>query len=106
MHARALTPEEYFVETEPCYEATGDVVVIFAAAYNNKLPVLPKGTTGCGKRRFIEYMAWRLKRPLITVSCHDDLTASNLVGRFLIKGGETVRPVYRITRACALRSAI
>ena len=69
---------------------------------DNKLPVLLKGPTGCGKTRFMEYMAWRLKRPLITVSCHDDLTASDLVGRFLIKGGETVwvdGPLARSVRA-------
>jgi MoxR-like ATPase len=64
MQARALTPEEYFVEFEPYYEATGDEISIFEAAYKNKLPVLLKGPTGCSKTRFMEYMAWRLKRPL------------------------------------------
>ena len=90
MQVRELRPEEHFIEAEPYYEPTGDEVEIFEAAYRNGLPVLLKGPTGCGKTRFMEYMAWRLKRPLITVSCHDDLTASDLVGRFLVKGGETV----------------
>lgn len=102
MQARALNPEEYFIESEPYYEATGDEIAIFEAAYLNKLPILLKGPTGCGKTRFMEYMAWRLKRPLITVSCHDDLTASDLVGRFLVKNGETVwvdGPLARAVRA-------
>jgi nitric oxide reductase NorQ protein len=102
MQARELRPEEHFIEAEPYYEPTGDEVEIFEAAYRNRLPVLLKGPTGCGKTRFMEYMAWRLKRPLITVSCHDDLTASDLVGRFLVKGGETVwvdGPLARAVRA-------
>ena len=89
MSARVLKPEEYFIEKEPYYEPIGDEVEVFEAAYRQKLPVLLKGPTGCGKTRFMEYMAWRLKKPLITVSCHDDLTASDLVGRYLVKGGET-----------------
>ena len=67
--------------------------------------MLLKGPTGCGKTRFMEYMAWRLKRPLITVSCHDDLTASDLVGRFLVKGVETTwvdGPLTRAVRAGAI----
>ena len=90
MTAQVLKPEEYFVKDEPYYEPVGDEIEVFEAAYANQLPVLLKGPTGCGKTRFMEHMAWRLKRPLITVSCHDDLTASDLVGRFLISGGETV----------------
>jgi nitric oxide reductase NorQ protein len=88
--ARTLKLDEYLVEKEPFYQATGEEIEIFEAAYANGLPLLLKGPTGCGKTRFMEYMAWRLKRPLITVSCHDDLTASDLVGRYLVKGGETV----------------
>jgi len=88
--ARVLKPEEYFIQEEPYYEPVGDETEIFEAAYRNQLPVLLKGPTGCGKTRFMEHMAWRLQRPLITVSCHDDLTASDLVGRFLVMGGETV----------------
>jgi len=88
--AQVLKPEENFIKEEPYYEAVGDEVAIFEAAYANGLPVLLKGPTGCGKTRFMEHMAWRLQRPLITVSCHDDLTTSDLVGRFLVMGGETV----------------
>lgn len=105
MESRALNQEEYYVVEEPYYEATGDEIAIFEAAHRNKLPVLLKGPTGCGKTRFMEYMAWRLKRPLITVSCHDDLTASDLVGRFLVKGGETTwvdGPLTRAVRAGAI----
>lgn len=99
---KVLKPEEYFIEEEPYYESVGDEIAVFEAAYRNGLPVLLKGPTGCGKTRFMEQMAWRLKRPLITVSCHDDLTASDLVGRFLVKGGETVwvdGPLARAVRA-------
>ncbi|MGD8938365.1 MAG: AAA family ATPase, partial [Gammaproteobacteria bacterium] len=90
MTARVLKTQEYFIESEPYYEPVGDEVEVFEAAYQQNLPILLKGPTGCGKTRFMEHMAWRLKKPLITVSCHDDLTASDLVGRYLIKGGETV----------------
>lgn len=102
MQANILAPEEYYVETEPYYEPTGDEINIFESAYQEQLPVLLKGPTGCGKTRFMEYMAWKLKRPLITVSCHDDLTASDLVGRYLIKAGETLwtdGPLARAVRA-------
>ena len=88
--AKSYKPEEYFVQNEPYYEPVSDEIEVFEAAYKNSLPVLLKGPTGCGKTRFMEYMGWRLKRPLITVSCHDDLTASDLVGRYLVTGGETV----------------
>jgi len=97
--------EEYTITEQPYYEPVGDEITIFEAAWRNGLPVLLKGPTGCGKTRFMEYMAWRLERPLITVSCHDDLTASDLVGRYLIKGGETVwvdGPLARAVRAGAI----
>jgi nitric oxide reductase NorQ protein len=100
--AQVLKPEEYFISEEPYYETVGNEIEVFQAAYANQLPVLLKGPTGCGKTRFMEHMAWRLKRPLITVSCHDDLTASDLVGRFLISGGETVwvdGPLARAVRS-------
>ena len=97
--ARTLKPEEYTVDAEPYYEAVGPEIEVFEAAWRNQLPVLLKGPTGCGKTRFMEYMAWRLKRPLITVSCHDDLTSSDLVGRYLIAGGETVWMDGPLTRA-------
>lgn len=100
--AKSYKPEEYFVENEPYYEPVSDEIEVFEAAYKNSLPVLLKGPTGCGKTRFMEYMGWRLKRPLITVSCHDDLTASDLVGRYLVTGGETVwvdGPLARAVRS-------
>lgn len=78
--------EEYLIESEPYYIPVGNEVEIFTTAYRNNLPINLKGPTGCGKTRFVEYMAYRLKRPLITVACHEDLTANDLVGRFLIKG--------------------
>ena len=82
--------DAFLIKDEPYYAPVGDEITIFESAFKNSLPVLLKGPTGCGKTRFMEYMAWRLRRPLITVSCHDDLTASDLVGRFLIRGGETI----------------
>lgn len=90
MTIEAIYTEQSYVIDEPYYEAVGDEIAVFAAAYHNQLPVLLKGPTGCGKTRFIEYMAWYLKRPMVTVACHDDLTASDLIGRYLIRGGETV----------------
>jgi len=102
MTARALKPEEHFVDKEPYYEPISEEIKVFEAAYGNQLPVLLKGPTGCGKTRFMEYMSWRLRRPLVTVSCHDDLTASDLVGRYLVTGGETVwidGPLARAVRA-------
>lgn len=82
--------EDYKTAKEPYYIPHANEVEVFTAAYKNRLPVMLKGPTGCGKTRFLQYMAYKLKRPLITVSCHDDLTSSDLVGRYLIKGGETV----------------
>jgi nitric oxide reductase NorQ protein len=87
--SQSIKPEEYFITDEPYYEPIGEEIDVFMAAYRQQLPVLLKGPTGCGKTRFMEHMAWRLKKPFITVSCHDDLTASDLVGRFLVSGGET-----------------
>ena len=90
MPVPAIHTKQTSVTDEPYYEPIADEIAVFAAAYRNQLPVLLKGPTGCGKTRFIEYMAWHLKRPIVTVACHDDLTASDLVGRYLIKGGETL----------------
>jgi nitric oxide reductase NorQ protein len=104
-HARVLKPESHRIEKEPYYERVGEEAALFEAAYANQIPVLLKGPTGCGKTRFIEYMAWRLTRPLITVSCHDDLTAADLVGRYLITNNETVwvdGPLARAVRAGAI----
>ena len=103
MQARALESEAYFIQAEPYYEATGDEIKIFEAAYRNKLPILLKGPTGCGKTRFMEYMAWRLKRPLITVSCHDDLTASDLVAA-VWWGGETTDGAHALCAPAPLLS--
>jgi nitric oxide reductase NorQ protein len=105
LKARVLKSEEYLIREEPYFEPVGAEIGLFEAAYRNGLPVLLKGPTGCGKTRFMEHMAWRLKRPLITVSCHDDLTASDLVGRYLIMGGETVwvdGPLARAVRHGAI----
>ncbi|MEK6300271.1 MAG: CbbQ/NirQ/NorQ/GpvN family protein [Acidobacteriota bacterium] len=82
--------EKHVITREPYYLAVEDEVELFEAAYRTKLPVMLKGPTGCGKTRFIEYMAWRLNRPLVTVACHEDLSATDLVGRFLLEGDETV----------------
>ena len=85
-----ISPQLATIDQEPFYRSVNDEGVVFEAAYRHKLPVLLKGPTGCGKTRFVEYMAWKLKRPLVTVACHDDLTAADLVGRYLIVGGQTV----------------
>jgi len=82
--------EKHVIGREPYYLPVGKEVGLFEAAYRAKLPVMLKGPTGCGKTRFIEYMAWHLNRPLITVACHEDLSATDLVGRFLLEGDETV----------------
>jgi nitric oxide reductase NorQ protein len=76
--------EQYKVSREPFYQPQDDEVALYEAAYAARLPVMLKGPTGCGKSRFVEYMAWRLGKPLITVACNEDMTASDLVGRFLL----------------------
>jgi nitric oxide reductase NorQ protein len=117
--------EEYHPHVEPYYVPTGDEVELFEAAFGSKIPVLLKGPTGCGKTRFVEYMAWRLGRPLtivkgggkgkstevfealplVTVACHEDLTASDLVGRYLLEGDSTRwidGPLTRAVKAGAI----
>jgi nitric oxide reductase NorQ protein len=74
----------YRLTDEPFYRSAGDEIALFAHAYAHRLPVILKGPTGCGKTRFIEHMAWMLKRPLITVACNEDMTASDLIGRYLL----------------------
>ena len=112
--------EEYFIREEPFYLPLRDEIQIFEAAYAQKIPVLLKGPTGCGKTRFIEYMTYRLGRPLtvvkrqakgagsesstdgiplVTVACHEDLTASDLVGRYLLEGDSTKWIDGPLTRA-------
>ncbi len=102
--------EEFLVRDEPYYRAVGDEEDLFTAAYHQHIPVLLKGPTGCGKTRFVEYMAWKLGRPLtvvrennnaqpmaegevrvplVTIACHEDLTASDLVGRYLLDANGT-----------------
>ncbi|MHB8577850.1 MAG: AAA family ATPase [Dehalococcoidia bacterium] len=128
---RQFAIEEYTPESEPFYLAIGDEIELFRAAFDQKIPVLLKGPTGCGKTRFVEYMAYQLGRPLtvvkdaggtdsapggthtetsqalsvVTVACHEDLTASDLVGRYLLDG-ETTRwldgPLTRAVKAGAI----
>ncbi len=97
---RRLAVEEFRLTAEPYYVEIANEVTLFEHAYEQKIPVLLKGPTGAGKTRFVEYMSWRLHGrspegapdegvPLITVACHEDLTASDLVGRYLIEGSET-----------------
>jgi nitric oxide reductase NorQ protein len=76
--------EQYKIKTEPYYEPIGDELGLYASAYEVRMPMMIKGPTGCGKSRFIEHMAWKLGKPLITVACNEDMTASDLVGRFLL----------------------
>lgn len=89
----------------PFYAEQGHECTVFNHAWLRQLPLLIKGPTGCGKTRFVEHMATRLGRPLITVSCHDDLSAADLVGRFLIGQGNTVwsdGPLARAVRTGAI----
>jgi nitric oxide reductase NorQ protein len=124
---RLYAIEEYHPHVEPYYVPTGDEVELFEAAFESRIPVLLKGPTGCGKTRFVEYMAWKLGRPLtivkdkgkkkegdngtvdslplVTVACHEDLTASDLVGRYLLEGDSTRwidGPLTRAVKAGAI----
>lgn len=81
--------DQYRVINEPFYQAQANEVALFDAAYQARLPVMVKGPTGCGKSRFVEYMAWRLGKPLITVACNEDMTASDLLGRYLLEANGT-----------------
>jgi nitric oxide reductase NorQ protein len=103
--------EEYRILEEPFYLPVGDEVMLFEAAWRERIPVLLKGPTGCGKTRFIEYMSWKLAQPrnaapplapglpLVTISCHEDLTATDLVGRYLLSGRGTEWVDGPLTRA-------
>ncbi|HET6719026.1 MAG TPA: CbbQ/NirQ/NorQ/GpvN family protein [Rhodocyclaceae bacterium] len=100
-----MSPELPRIDAEPFYRVTGGEVGLFAAAHGRRLPVLLKGPTGCGKTRFVEYMAWRLDRPLVTVACHDDLSTADLIGRYLIIDDDTVwvdGPLTAAVRAGAI----
>lgn len=81
---------QFRIREEPYYAEVRGEVTLFMTAAKSRMPVMLKGPTGCGKTRFVQHMAYRLGRPLITVACHEDLTASDLVGRYLLKGDETV----------------
>ena len=74
----------YRIEEEPFYRPSGREVQLYRQAYQHRMPLILKGPTGCGKTRFVEYMAWALKRPLVTLACNEDMTASDLVGRYLL----------------------
>lgn len=90
MKGQELDIEQYRLTEEPFYEEVNGEVGLVTIASQTKMPVMLKGPTGCGKTRFVQHMAHKLGRPLITVACHEDLTASDLVGRYLLKGEETV----------------
>ena len=123
---RSYIIEEYHLTQEPYYLPIGDEIDLFEAAYAQKIPVIFKGPTGCGKTRFVEYMSYRLGQPLtrvsqrtdigeagngsgaiddrdhlplVTIACHEDLTASDLVGRYLLEGDRTVWIDGPLTRA-------
>ena len=120
---RSYIIEEYHLTQEPYYVPVGDEVELFEAAYEQKIPVIFKGPTGCGKTKFVEYMSYRLGRPLtkitprtdgaedaqeesdvqniplVTIACHEDLSASDLVGRYLLEGDNTVWIDGPLTRA-------
>lgn len=91
--------DEHRIKSEPYYRPLGDEVTLFEAAYATRMPMMLKGPTGCGKTRFVETMAWRLRKPLVTVACHEDMTASDLVGRYLLDGNGTVWHDGPLTRA-------
>jgi len=81
--------EQYHIKQTPYYKAQADEVDLYQAAYDERLPVMLKGPTGCGKSRFVEYMAWKLNKPLITMACNEDMTASDLIGRYLLDANGT-----------------
>ncbi|NQW24178.1 MAG: CbbQ/NirQ/NorQ/GpvN family protein [SAR202 cluster bacterium] len=122
-HYTEYAIEEFLVRDEPYYRPVGDEIELFTAAYRQHIPVLLKGPTGCGKTRFVEYMAWQLGRPmatvkeqnegkegevrvpLVTIACHEDLTASDLVGRYLLDANGTRwidGPMTRAVKAGAI----
>ncbi len=82
--------DSYLIKEEPFYSPTHNEIALFEAACASRMPMMLKGPTGCGKTRFVEYVAWKLKKPLVSVSCHEDMTASDLVGRYLLDTEGTV----------------
>lgn len=87
--ALPVDTDSYRVSEEPYYQPVGDEVALYEAAWAVRMPMMLKGPTGCGKSRFVEYMAWRLQRPLITVACNEDMTAADLLGRYLLDADGT-----------------
>lgn len=85
--------------TTDTYFANGNEVQLFEQAFHRRLPVMLTGPTGCGKTRLVEHLGMLLQRPVVTISCHDDLTSSDLVGRFLVSGGDVVWTDGPLTRA-------
>ena len=88
-HTTEKSIQDYKITLEPFYLPIQDEVELFEIAYENRLPLMLKGPTGCGKTRFLTYMAYKMGQPLITIACHEDLTASDLVGRYLLDEGST-----------------
>ncbi len=88
-----------YIEQEPYYQPIGKEIEVFEHAFRNKLPILLKGPTGTGKSRFVEHMAWRLQKKLITVACHEETSSTDLIGRYIIKGAETVWQDGPLTKA-------
>jgi nitric oxide reductase NorQ protein len=97
-----MSLEGHYITAEPYYRPVGDEVAIFEAAYRSRLPVVLKGPTGCGKTRFVEYVAFLLGRPVITVAAHEDMTAADLAGRFLLNASGTVWQDGPLTKAVRL----
>lgn len=89
----------YRLAAQPYYAAIGNEAALFEQAWRHRLPLLLKGPTGCGKTRFVEYMAWRLGLPLVTVACNEDLTAADLVGRYLLDAHGTTWQDGPLTQA-------
>ncbi len=83
-HLRDDLISQYLIASQPYYRPTGREMELYQAAYAVRMPMMLKGPTGCGKTRFVEYMAWQLGKPLVTIACHEDMTASDLVGRHLL----------------------
>jgi nitric oxide reductase NorQ protein len=94
-----INMQDYRVTKEPFYLPVQDEVKLFEIAYESKLPLMLKGPTGCGKTRFVEAMAVDVGCPLCTVACHDDTSATDLLGRYLVEGGDTVWQDGPLTRA-------
>ena len=87
------------IEKEPFYKKTGQEIEVFESAFEQQLPILLKGPTGTGKSRFVEYMAWKLKKEILTVACHEETSSTDLIGRYILKGAEAVWQDGPLTKA-------